>query len=755
MIAAWKRANVSGGEGEKLATELDAMAEIFKTARPNSSMPDLIMDEEAPVSANIPPGLRNIGNTCYLNSLLQYFYNVRPIRELVTDHTRPRLELDADAVKTRRTGGNGTTVDLDEAVVARQCQYTSHVSNLWANLFAVTESLEQLFVDLRMTTQASAQPSQKLANTALKSARALLAQKPESKPPPLPARPSPAPPTVQKEDADMVNVTVEPVNDAQEAGSSISSQTLVNDGDAMLLDSYVEIAAPGQELETEKRGRSPAEDVVEVEHVEEKPEEKPLSQNMTFDERYKEISERLEHSDRKGTDQQDVGEIIENIMEHLMRSIPSDGPMAGRPDLQSDIITQTFFPMLVNYTIGLEGEGRSESKKEEVLPDRWLSAFPHPRDGTKSTIYEALDRSNDLQKVDTNLMRYTAIRSLPPILHICIQRSGAVKNRNPVIVEDELFMDRYMDTAEIQQLRMRAWAWKHRLSALEEGVENETAEKLPPTIMQQTKEALQAGGNVSQIGPSWDSTSHMTGAQGGQATEPLDGSLCDWTFLDQPKIAEELQHEEAEMFSGTGQRPSDQTPVDPSATAPETPDSMISSAVDIGFLLRDDVVDAHAADDTQRQSIQAVVDDHFSGLKKERYLLHAVICHGGNVRAGHYWVWIRDFKRNVWLKYNDSIVTEESGDSQSVLDKLNEGGDPYYLAYVLEDKKDELVEVPPRAVPDSDAPAAQGHGGVEVQTIEGVDPNGDEMPSLMPAKLSEASQGDAMSVDEPPPYQML
>lgn len=557
----------------------------------------------------------------------------------------------------------------------------------------------------------------------------------------------------------MVNVTVEPVHDALEAGSSISSQTLVNDGDAMLLDSYVEVAAPGQEMETEKRGRSPAEDVIEIEHVEEKPEEKSLSQEMTFDERYKEISERLEHSDRKGTDQQDVGEIIENIMEHLMRSIPSDGPMAGRPDLQSDTITQTFFPMLVNYTIGLEGEGRSESKKEEVLPDRWLSAFPHPKEGTKSTIYEALDRSNDLQQVDTNLLRYTAIRSLPPILHICIQRSGAVKNRNPVIVENELYMDRYMDTAEIQQRRMRAWAWKHYLSALEEGAENETAAKLPPSIMQQTKEALQAGGNVSQIGPSWDSTSHTASAQGDQATESFDGSLCDWTFLDQPKIAGEppitYQHEEAQVVSGTEQSPGNQAPVDLTTAATQTAESTAPSAVDIGSLLCDDIADAHAADNMQRQSIKTIVDDQFSGMKKEKYLLHAVICHGGNVRAGHYWVWIRDFKRNVWLKYNDSTVTEESGNSQSVLDKLNEGGDPYYLAYVLEDKKDELVEVPPRAVPDPNAPATQSHDAVEMQTIEGIDPNGDEMPSLMPTKLSGASNGDAMSVDEPPPYQLL
>lgn len=70
-----------------------------------------------------PPGLKNIGNTCYLNSLLQYFYNVKVIREMVLNYDHIQLSLDNFEVYNRRTGGNGTPVSLEEAIIARQCEY--------------------------------------------------------------------------------------------------------------------------------------------------------------------------------------------------------------------------------------------------------------------------------------------------------------------------------------------------------------------------------------------------------------------------------------------------------------------------------------------------------------------------------------------------------------------------------------------------------------------------------------------------------
>jgi ubiquitin C-terminal hydrolase len=42
------------------------------------------------------------------------------------------------------------------------------------------------------------------------------------------------------------------------------------------------------------------------------------------------------------------------------------------------------------------------------------------------------------------------------------------------------------------------------------------------------------------------------------------------------------------------------------------------------------------------------------------YSLYAVVVQDGNMNSGHYFVFIRDFKKNIWLKFNDTKVTYAS-----------------------------------------------------------------------------------------------
>ncbi|EIN14231.1 cysteine proteinase [Punctularia strigosozonata HHB-11173 SS5] len=70
---------------------------------------------EPPVRADLPRGLHQLGNTCYLNSLLQYFYTIKDLREAVLqfahDETKESLDykLTEDDLKRHRVGGRLVT----------------------------------------------------------------------------------------------------------------------------------------------------------------------------------------------------------------------------------------------------------------------------------------------------------------------------------------------------------------------------------------------------------------------------------------------------------------------------------------------------------------------------------------------------------------------------------------------------------------------------------------------------------------------
>ncbi|KAI0895232.1 cysteine proteinase [Annulohypoxylon nitens] len=688
-------------ENVKEAEELQQIAEFVKeTGSGSHSVPILL------TLPTTPPGLRNIGNTCYLNSLLQYFYNVKVIRDMVLNFQDVELELDEETVGRRRTGGNGTSVNLEEAIVARQ----------------FIEMLQTLFADLQTTAQVAAQPSQKLANTALSSARDILDQQSQNVPPPLPARPSPAPPAMPQSNDQptngQMNVTVEPVNDKLELASSRSSQTLVDESEDVVM------------METQPQTSNENTSISQNTDVKMEDVAEPSSLKAKFEE----ISRRLEHSDRSGTSQQDVGEIIGNILEHLMRAIRSEGPMPDKPDLQADRITETFFTTIVNYTVktyptnGLVTRIKDTPLNVEVVPERWITAYPEEVDenslstgnntdgasDARCTLVEALDRYFSYEPIDDgSRARYSCIRSLPPILHICIQRSTPKgKNKNPVIIPEILYLDRYMEAEEdspIWLTRKRTWAIKERLKELQ----------YKPQKKIQKKQGVDVWANSS----SWDADipdfktmdtkelRKLTMA----AVQKSKEARVDKQFFDDlglrgkddlfktldtvDSIVSKLPKVEQEPSSSTGKSFSD-----------KLGDFLFDSAMPLDTGIEDEVAKLR-----QKEEVA------FDSMKNEKYAIHAVICHRGGTSAGHYWVWIRDFKRNIWYRYNDETVTEDNRGTKAVLDDLNQTGDPYYVAYVRDQLKDHLVDVPQRQKPEATAAADPSTTNQEAPTIQEVE----------------------------------
>jgi len=76
---------------------------------------------------NLPPGLANLRNTCYLNSILQYLYTVKAVRNLV-ESAQPAepLEQTQVAFETRLQGIPPATLRPGQAFLGSECKLSHH-----------------------------------------------------------------------------------------------------------------------------------------------------------------------------------------------------------------------------------------------------------------------------------------------------------------------------------------------------------------------------------------------------------------------------------------------------------------------------------------------------------------------------------------------------------------------------------------------------------------------------------------------------
>ncbi|GKZ38962.1 ubiquitin-specific protease ubp2 [Aspergillus brasiliensis] len=96
--------------------------------------------------------------------------------------------------------------------------------------------------------------------------------------------------------------------------------------------------------------------------------------------------------------------------------------------------------------------------------------------------------------------------------------------------------------------------------------------------------------------------------------------------------------------------------------------------------------------ENQIQETQDKISDQFADYKHLAYRLYAVFVHHGSVSFGHYYIYIFDFERNIWRKYNDNYVTEVNNLDEIFKDEgQSNPPTPYFLVYVNDTMKDRLV----------------------------------------------------------------
>ncbi|KAL7918783.1 hypothetical protein ACQKWADRAFT_316251 [Trichoderma austrokoningii] len=631
---------------------------------------------------NLPMGLHNIGNTCYLNSLLQYLFTVKPIRDIVFNYDSLRLDLNDESIQARRLGGNKMQMDRGEAVVAQ----------------AFAEEMATLFESLRTSDRTATRPSQRLANAVLLSTHTLLSGSKQASetptivnPPPLPARPSPAPPTESHDDVHMVNVHVQALSDSMESRSRSSTQTLVDEDDARSDRSYEKVetvtgALFGQNrsgpifidlgddtfmAEAPQDDKKPTipEDVGDSKDtpVDAKPENADtdmidMEKPETVDQK---VLNALEHQKRSsGTDQQDVEEVMGSILNRLQAAIRPTS-VDSTSGIQLEKIMETFFVTTVNYTKKFD----EKEYQHEISFDRSITAFPAVEG--PCSLYDALGRNFDQQILEeSKLSRYTAIKTLPPVLHILIQRSQSMgsKNGNPVVIPETLHLDRYMDAphdSPVFRQRVQDWMTAERIIDIKSQLPKVEANPAYMTFFQNY-------GNEDEV----------TDDMPKQSTNGDDELMKD--------------ERDSENWDFDGPVEDDFLLITPANVAKET------VAHEKFTHQITDIQKTHAAvlEMMERElgQRQEALEGSMSSLKQIPYRLHAVICHRGHLTSGHYWVWIHDFEANVWRWYNDADV-KENKDTAEVLQTLSTSGEPYYLCYVRDEDKDQYVSVPKREPP--------------------------------------------------------
>ena len=97
--------------------------------------------------------------------------------------------------------------------------------------------------------------------------------------------------------------------------------------------------------------------------------------------------------------------------------------------------------------------------------------------------------------------------------------------------------------------------------------------------------------------------------------------------------------------------------------------------------------------EVQIRDLKSHIGSQFNDLQKIAYRLQSVFIHRGFHNSGHYWIYIYDFSKQLWRKYNDGYVTLVE-DAKEIFEQ--EPGDrpatPYFLVYVRDEWKENLVD---------------------------------------------------------------
>ncbi|KAJ3523880.1 hypothetical protein NM688_g8653 [Phlebia brevispora] len=592
---------------------------------------------------DMPRGLNQLGNTCYLNSLLQYFYTIKDLRGTILELPRSGGKfLDDkftdDDLRRHRVGGR--------LVTRREVQRSKRFVN----------QLSELFWNLEYCESVAVTPTKELAKLAL-----ITSQDEEED-----DQGSAGTDTSNDTDATLVDdgpvrsVTFErtaqsPIEEASPAsvlgkrGRELPhTQSMDVDGETTDVDKdgYVVVSKPPspggsspENVASSSKQKTVAQDTQDVEMRDETQKAPAEAKPPPLPPRRpKEVNESVMMFGR----QHDVSECMDNCMfqiETALLDFQQDEEMENAESDKTSIVKRLFYgkkrQRLTPLTLTPDKRQRTLSthEKEDLFSHLHINVSDESFD-----LYDGLGRYFD-DVVELNGVKKrmeVTIVDLPPLLQIQLQRvqfdretQQAYKSQAYVKFGETLFMDRFLDSADPDK-KARSKEIQSRLNTVRDRIQRLTQGKYAP------------------FGPSL----------GGVAS-----------FLSKHKVSEGAADGEDLVSRLNAEQ------------------SLVMSELE---RLRAEAV--------RLKQEQESIWEHET---EATYDLTAVFIHRGSSPSfGHYFLYARNLpgKPDQWFKYNDSSVTIVSKD-EVLADTTGSTANPYMLVYSRRDS--EVIDTVRRFDPSS------------------------------------------------------
>ncbi|KAK8186701.1 hypothetical protein BC567DRAFT_259913 [Phyllosticta citribraziliensis] len=364
-----------------------------------------------------PVGIENLGNTCYLNAILQYLFTVKPLRELVLNIEDHLMEVTPENVDKKKIGGRKVTAE------------EVHRSQTFVR------ELKELFLALIVTPSATFRPRYELVEHALQTANAdettQISDTDDKKP------------EMDKPSTESSTEKTEKTSENDKAGSDSSEATLVGDGDK-----DPEKLPDADDGTNVKEGND-----AEIPPPDHPPPVPPRTQPSP--------APKVSY-----TMQQDASEILNNILTHLSNAMRPE--RVDEDGEQIDLVKQLFFGKERAFK-RIKGETTGHVL---LFNAQNITVVDRPKH-----VYDALDDLMDKNIVEGSekTEEWSAITELPPILKLDVKRLGfdrekaqTTRSEHHLALDDTIYMERYLDNETVMEKRQISWERKARVKALKE-----------------------------------------------------------------------------------------------------------------------------------------------------------------------------------------------------------------------------------------------------------------------------------------------